>query len=107
LHFVCDRHERGTQWEVIDPNGNVIWPKPFLKKMENVCAFSNTELEKLPIVKKGDKIECFRCGKDHELLSGINPKTGADGTVLFYKCSGKTYLGAVDGRLVANKFKIS
>lgn len=75
-------------------------------KSEVIASFSNSELEKLPIVKVGDEIECFHCGSNHKLMASMIPKKKPSG-LLFYKCSGKTYLGAVDNRLVTKRFQIA
>ena len=60
--------------------------------------FGNSTLESLPKVHAGDTVECLRCGEDHTLRGADN----GDETLLFYECSGKLYLGAVHGRLVAH-----
>ena len=61
--------------------------------------FGNDTLSKLPVVKKGDEIHCPRCNERH-LLWGAD-----DGSelIMFYDCGGKTYLGAVNGRLVVHQ----
>ena len=61
--------------------------------------FGNEKLDKLPIVKEGDRVECVRCGKDHQLESGT-VKGEKSNLLLFYKCGKRLYLGALDGRLM-------
>lgn len=58
--------------------------------------FSGEKLSKLPEVKIGNTIECTKCGEDH-ILEGAD-----DGSelLLFYRCGGKSYLGAINGRAV-------
>ncbi len=55
---------------------------------------SNPELESLPVVKVGEKILCPSCGKRHKLVGDDEGGT----TLMFYRCNGKAYLGAIHGR---------
>ena len=56
--------------------------------------FSNSTLDKMPSVKAGDMVECQKCGGDH-VLEG-------SGVLLFYRCGGNAYLGAVNGKLTTH-----
>lgn len=58
--------------------------------------YGNDSLEKLPPAKAGNKILCPKCKQEHVL------EAADDGSelLLFYKCKGKVYLGAVGGRCV-------
>lgn len=58
--------------------------------------FGNDTLKKLPIVHKGDMVACPHCKGSHPLL----PTDDGGEILMFYKCADKSYLGAVDGRLV-------
>jgi hypothetical protein len=71
----------------------------------NVVSFGNEELDKCLPVKAGDTIECKRCGQDHELVAMTDAKTGEPTTTLAYRCGGKPFLGAVNGKLVVHLFK--
>lgn len=57
--------------------------------------FSNDTLSKQPRVQPGDLISCPQCKGQHPLESGDKGET----IMLLYRCGGKTYLGAIDGRL--------
>lgn len=57
-------------------------------------AISNPELAGLPSVSVGDMITCPSCGKRHKLVG--DDEGGI--TLMFYKCAGKAYLGAIHGR---------
>jgi len=58
--------------------------------------FSNETLDKMPTVKAGDIIECQKCGGDHVLMAADD---GSE-LLLFYRCSGGLYLGAVAGKMM-------
>ncbi len=62
--------------------------------------FSNDTLDKQPLAFAGDKVACPRCGERHELKGGKNEKGEMVQTLLVYHCGEKTYLAAVDHRLV-------
>lgn len=65
--------------------------------------FSGETLDKLPPVLVGDKIECVKCGGEHELLPPDNWKEGDEQPILlFYRCSGKSYIAAIAGKLIVN-----
>ena len=68
--------------------------------MIGYVGFGNDTLSKMPKVADGDPIICPKCQGVHKLEAAMS-----DGhkTVLlmFFSCSGKQYLGAVEGRLVA------
>ncbi len=65
--------------------------------------FGNETLNKLPTVLAGDKIECVKCGGEHELLPPDGWKEGDEQPiVLFYKCDDKSYLAAIAGKLIIN-----
>lgn len=58
--------------------------------------FGNDTLQKLPKVEVGHVIKCEWCGEEHALCgddSGLSK-------LMFYRCGERSYLGAVDGRLV-------
>ena len=57
--------------------------------------FSNETLNRQPKVRKGDVVKCPHCGGEHALQAC---DSGSE-ILLFYKCSGNAYLGAVNGRL--------
>lgn len=59
--------------------------------------FGNDKLNKLPKVQVGSLVQCTHCGKDHPL----EPCDDGSTLLMFYRCGGETYLGAVDGRLTA------
>jgi len=60
--------------------------------------FSNSTLDKMPKVQVGHTFICIRCKEVHKL------EPADDGSFLlgFYRCGGKSYLGAVNGRLVVD-----
>ena len=60
--------------------------------------FDNPTLDKLPLARAGDTFVCSKCGETHELKL---PDKDSH-IILFYHCSGKIYLGAVQGRLVVD-----
>lgn len=63
--------------------------------------FGYDTLEPLPTVAKGQLIQCPTCHEQHELYCGKNSATGEESTLLlFYRCTGQTYLAAVQGKLV-------
>jgi hypothetical protein len=72
---------------------------------DGIVAFGNDELDKCLPVKAGDTIECKKCGQDHELEAMTDCETKKPTTTLAYKCSGKLYLGAVNGKLIVHMFK--
>lgn len=61
--------------------------------------FSNETLKRLPLVSVGEEISCDKCGGKHVLRGDDNGGT----LLMFYSCGGKSYLGAVDGRLTAGQ----
>ena len=65
--------------------------------------FGNGTLNKCAKVEGGHKIECPHCGELHELRCGTDTETGEKSMVMFYKCGQNTYLGALNGKLVAFK----
>lgn len=66
-----------------------------------MIGFGNDTLNKQPVLKKGDKITCPRCGEQHTVVAGKDSETGDDtNLVMFYKCEGKAYLAGVAGRSV-------
>jgi hypothetical protein len=66
-------------------------------------AFGNDELSKMSVVKKTDKITCPKCGKKHKLECATNSEGQKTDLLMFYNCGGKSYLGAISGRLIPNK----
>ncbi len=74
---------------------------PILKEVP-VFAISNPELESLPVVRVGEKILCPSCGKRHKLVGD----DGGGTMLLFYRCKGKAYLGAICGRCTVHYRKL-
>lgn len=76
-------------------------PTPFV-------AFGNDNLDKQSLVHAGDLFTCPMCGQEHALEGGKSVIYKDDGTkeerfdemLLFYSCGDKTYLGAVNNRLI-------
>ena len=63
--------------------------------------FGNDELADLATIKEGDEVMCPRCNGRHRLVGGTSE--GKRTTLLmFYECNGATYLGALNGKLVAH-----
>lgn len=62
--------------------------------------FGNDTLNKMPKVSGGDPIICPSCQGVHNLQCATKDGTPTD-LLMFYKCNGKAYIGAVSGRLVA------
>lgn len=69
-------------------------------------AIGNKELSKKPVVKVGQAINCPNCKRRHKLCAGKS--TSLDGreqktseTLLFYKCKGRIFIGALAGKLIA------
>lgn len=56
--------------------------------------FGNDTLAKQPKVAAGDSIICPTCGQPHQLRPSDPPM------LLFYECSGKPYLAAINGRSI-------
>lgn len=59
--------------------------------------YSNDTLEKCPPAKDGDSLHCRHCGLRHILVAA----PGGPPVVLFYSCRGQSYLGGINGKLVA------
>lgn len=76
-------------------NSKIVWrsnmPTPFI-------GFGNDTLKTLPDVKVGDTFTCPHCKNTHTLI----PPDNGEGTILFFKCGDKPFLGAVQGKLVVN-----
>lgn len=65
--------------------------------------FGNETLDKLPPVSVGDKIECVKCGGEHELLPTDDWKPGdGEPILLYYKCGDKAFIAALAGKLIVN-----
>ncbi len=62
-------------------------------------AFGIDELRDQPAAYAGDSVTCPHCGAEH-VLSGGTREGRPSQLLLFYKCGGEDYLGAVDNRLV-------
>ena len=58
--------------------------------------FRNDELARLPAVRVGDRVKCRSCDTSHLLEACDDGST----MLMFYKCGGNSYLGAVNGRSV-------
>lgn len=56
--------------------------------------FSNASLAQMPVAKLGEMITCPHCHEQHELV-GDDPEF-----LMFYRCGGVPFLGAVKGKLV-------
>jgi hypothetical protein len=68
-------------------------------------AIGNKELAEKPLVKKGQFITCPQCKKKHRLAAGKSRAAGEKNwkvstNVLWYKCNGQVYMGALAGRLL-------
>ncbi len=66
-------------------------------------SISNDELSKsVRTVHTGDQIRnCKYCGEDHILTGGIDLKSDQPTeSILTYSCKGKTYLAAIDNKLL-------
>ena len=64
-------------------------------------SFGNDELENCITVEDGQQIPCPHCIGAHKLKSATDTETGKKTNLLmFFDCNGKTYLGAVNGRMV-------
>ena len=64
-------------------------------------AFGNETLRKLPKVEAGDKIRCPHCGGEHELIPARDEQGRPMNKLLYYRCGGKIYVGAISGRCIA------
>ena len=69
-----------------------------MKKIPFV-SFSNNELSGKPECREGEKIICNICGEKHVFECGTSDGKKSS-TILFYRCGGGLFLGAVNGRLV-------
>jgi len=58
--------------------------------------FGNDTLSKQRRVEAGDSFACLQCGETHTLEACDDGST----LLMFYRCGGKSYLGAVANRLV-------
>ena len=66
--------------------------------------YEDVQLQRFLEVEDGDMIECLRCGKNHELLSAICTKSKIeDDLFLVYKCRRQILIGAIFGRLIADR----
>ena len=79
--------------------------KEFMKSKEKkempFLAVGNEEIENNPTVKKGDMIDCKKCGGKHPLKYGKDAKTGKENSLLgFINCGKKSYLVSIDNKLL-------
>jgi hypothetical protein len=67
--------------------------------------FSDRQLQAFPEAFPGDEVECYRCGKDHELSSAVAVKRTKkpDAMFLIYRCRGRWEIGAIFGKLIAGR----
>lgn len=67
--------------------------------------YTEKQLQSFPEAFPGDEVECYRCGKDHELESAVAAKRTKKPDVMFliYKCKGRWEIGAIFGKLVAGR----
>ena len=66
--------------------------------------FGNDSLAKLPDVVEGQEVPCNGCSGMHPLECAKNKEGEKSNLLMFYRCpSGKTYLGAVNGKLTMFK----
>jgi len=67
--------------------------------------FGNDTLAKLPDVTEGEEVPCSGCSGMHPLRCGRDEQGEKSNLLLFYSCpsSGKTYLGAIKGKLMMFK----
>ena len=71
-----------------------------------MISFSNPELEALPEVKEGDKVDCEHCERSHPIEYGTDKETGRKTTIMgFYKCGENSYLASVQGELIVKALK--
>lgn len=63
--------------------------------------FGNETLLKMPVVADGAPIICPHCSGTHKLKSAVDKGGEKTGLLMFFRCAGKDYLGAVSGRLTA------
>ena len=64
--------------------------------------FSNSTLEKLPVLKVGDSITCPVCKQTHKVSGGKDEHGKEEDLLLFYKCGDKSYLVGVRGKNILN-----
>lgn len=69
--------------------------------MKNFVTFGNGELKSKPDVKEGDLVMCSACGEQHPLECGTSDGV-KNNIIMFYRCGGKCYLGAVGGKAVSS-----
>lgn len=62
--------------------------------------YSNASLAKCPKVVPGQYFRCEKCARKHRLQTGKN-RSGSS-VLMFYRCKGASYLGAVDGKLIVD-----
>jgi hypothetical protein len=67
--------------------------------------FGNDTLAKLPIIEEGEEVPCNGCPGMHPLRCGKDEHGEKSSLLMFYRCpaTGKSYLGAVAGKLVMFK----
>ncbi len=66
--------------------------------------YSGSRLCKFPVVKRGDKIECYDCGRSHLLKSAVAVQTGKkDDLFLIYYCKREWRFAAIRGRLIMSR----
>jgi len=70
-----------------------------------MLSFGNEELRRKPFAKTGQTVRCPHCQGEHVLQASKDTKTGKEGSLHFYKCGEKLFLGGVDGRLVVGDTK--
>ncbi len=67
--------------------------------MTGYIGFGNETLKKQKVVHAGDIVTC-PCGHDHALEMATDDKGQKTEFLMFYKCGDKTFLAAVDNRLI-------
>ena len=65
-----------------------------------MMSFGNEELDQMPLLKKGDVIQCQKCGGEHTTECGKDKDGKESSAILFYTCRGTAYIAGVGGRSV-------
>uniref|UniRef100_A0A6M3KA11 Uncharacterized protein n=1 Tax=viral metagenome TaxID=1070528 RepID=A0A6M3KA11_9ZZZZ len=67
-------------------------------------AYGNDELKER--LDKNDKILCDKCGKEHDIICGVDRDTGEETSmVMAYRCGGVSYLCGVGGKIIPGVIK--
>lgn len=93
-------------WKAMKKRRKAAAPPPMPVESYRVVyrLYDSGRLQSFPDAMGGDSVECFRCGKDHELISAVAiTAKKKDRMFLVYKCRGLWEIGAIEGKLIAGR----